>query len=101
MPPTTFALSSGAEIEVETSHPPAVAPGVDEASPLDRITSQDWGKALELVAELANDAVAKLRDKIQPCKEVAVEFGVGIGGKTGVILVEGSVNANLKVTLKW
>jgi hypothetical protein len=101
MPPITFVLPSGAEIDVETSHPPIATPGVVEASPLDKVTGQDWGGAMERVAELANEAVAKLRDKIQPCKEVAVEFGVAIGGKTGVILVEGTVNANLKVTLKW
>jgi hypothetical protein len=32
---------------------------------------------------------------------VSVEFGVSISGKTGIILVEGTAAANLKVTLKW
>jgi Trypsin-co-occurring domain 1 len=103
--PTKLILSSGVEIEVQTPYsqvPSSSAPGVDEAaSPLDKLTAQDWGGAMERVAELANESLARLRDKIQPCKEVAVEFGVSIGGKSGIILVEGTVNANLKVTLKW
>jgi len=101
MPQIPFALSSGVEIEVETSRSTVVAPGVDEASPLSKIAAQDWDGAMQLVADIANEAIATLRAKITPCREVAVEFGVSLGGKTGVILVEGTVNANLKVVLKW
>jgi hypothetical protein len=32
---------------------------------------------------------------------VSVEFGVNITGKTGIVLVEGTAAANLKVTVSW
>jgi hypothetical protein len=96
----TYKLPSGAEIEVQsTAVPPRT--GVDQASALDKATAGAWNEAMARVAELADQAIAKLEAVTKSCKEVAVEFGVGIGGKTGVILVEGTVNANLKVTLKW
>lgn len=98
---TTYRLSSGAEIEVQSSAAPPPRSGVDQASALDKMTTGAWNDAMEKVAELAGQAVAKLGEATKGCKEVAVEFGVSIGGKTGVILVEGTVSANLKVTLKW
>jgi hypothetical protein len=45
--------------------------------------------------------VEALRRAFSGVEEVTVEFGANISGKTGVILVEGSVAANLKVTVKW
>lgn len=97
---TTFKLPSGAEIEVQsTAVPPRT--GVDQASALDKATAGAWNEAMARVAELADQAVAKLAAATKGCKEASVEFGVSIGGKTGIILVEGTVNANLKVTLKW
>lgn len=98
---TTYKLPSGAEIEVQSTAAPAPRQGVDQASALDKMTAGAWDEAMARVAELADQAVAKLEAVTKSCKEVAVEFGVSIGGKTGIILVEGTVNANLKVTLKW
>jgi hypothetical protein len=98
---TTYKLPSGAEIEVQSTLAPPARQGVDQASALDKMTAGAWNEAMERVAELADQAIAKLEAVTKSCKEVAVEFGVSIGGKTGVILVEGTVNANLKVTLKW
>jgi len=95
----TYKLPSGAEIEVQSIAAPPQ--GVDQASALDKMTTGAWNEATARVAELADQAIAKLEAVTKSCKEVAVEFGVSIGGKTGVILVEGTVNANLKVTLKW
>jgi hypothetical protein len=46
-------------------------------------------------------AVDQLRKATASAKEVSVEFGVNISGKTGIVLVEGTVAANLKVVLKW
>lgn len=43
----------------------------------------------------------QLRKATASAKEVSVEFGVNISGKTGTVLVEGTVAANLKVVLKW
>ena len=101
MPLSTYKLESGAEIEIETRNPPVPRRGVEQAGALDRTTAAAWDQAMARVAELAEQAVAKLAEATKSCKEATVEFGVSIGGKTGVILVEGTVNANLKVTLKW
>ena len=101
MPTTTYKLPSGAEIEVQSSAAPPLRSGVDQASALDVVTAGAWSTAMEKVAELADQAVVALGAATKSCKEVAVEFGVSIGGKTGVVLVEGTVSANLKVTLKW
>ena len=83
---TTYKLSSGAEIEVEARTPPPRR-GVDQASALGRMTAAAWDEAMARVAELADQAVAKLAAATKGCKEAAVEFGVSIGGKTGIILV--------------
>lgn len=101
MPIAVYKLSSGAEIEVQSAIAPAPRSGVDQASALDKATAGAWDEAMTKIAELADQAVAKLGAVTKGCKEASVEFGVSIGGKTGIVLVEGTVNANLKVTLKW
>ena len=96
-----YKLRSGAEIEVESSVAQPHSSGVDQASALDRVTTGAWTEAMAKIAELADQAVASLSAATKDCREVAVEFGVKLGGKTGVVLVEGHASANLKVTLKW
>jgi hypothetical protein len=98
---TAVQLSTGAMIEIQSNYPFIGRPGVSEASPLERLAEQDWKGVMQRVAELANEAIASLREAIKPCKEVSIEFGISVGGKTGVILVEGTANANFKVSLKW
>jgi hypothetical protein len=60
-----------------------------------------WSDGLHMIAELAEQTVNQLKKATAGAKEVSVEFGVNISGKTGIILVEGTVAANLKVVLKW
>jgi hypothetical protein len=102
---TWFRLPSGAVVRVQSSlHPPpllADEAGVEQASGLQDKARDTWEEGVDLVRELAQGIVAKLREATAAAEEVAVEFGVNISGKTGVILVEGSVAANLKVTIKW
>jgi hypothetical protein len=105
VPPTKLILSPGIEIEVQTPYSQVSSSSTGEAegtaSPLNKLTVQDWGRAMERVGELSNEVLNRLRDKINPCNEVAVEFGISLGGNSRIILVEGTVNANFKVTLKW
>ena len=99
---TTFTLPSGAVVSVEsTREPPAVRGGVAEASAIDDRVSRAWSDGMRMVAELAEQALDQLRKATASAKEVSVEFGVNISGKTGIILVEGTVGANLKVNIKW
>ena len=99
---TTFTLPSGAMVSVESSRaPPATRGGVSEASGAMEKVAATWSDGMNMVAELAGQAVEQLRKATASAKEVSVEFGVNISGKTGIVLVEGSVAANLKVVLKW
>jgi Trypsin-co-occurring domain 1 len=101
MPQTPFTLPSGAVVVVESTRTPPVLRGVAEASAIDEKTTAAWSDGLRLIAELAEQTVNQLKKATAAAKEVSVEFGVNISGKTGIILVEGTVAANLKVTLKW
>jgi hypothetical protein len=99
---TTFILPSGALVSVESTRAPiASRAGVIEATGAGDKVATAWSEGINMVAELAEQAVEKLRNATASAKEVAVEFGVNISGKTGIVLVEGTVAANLKVTLKW
>jgi hypothetical protein len=99
---TTFTLPSGAVVSVESSRAPApTRGGVSEASGATDKAAVAWSEGINMVAELAEQAVAQLRQATTSAKEVSVEFGVNISGKTGIVLVEGTAAANLKVVLKW
>jgi hypothetical protein len=100
---TSFTLPSGAEVLVQSSlpAPPARKRGVAKASGAVGKARDTWAEGMELVEELARGVVDKLAAAAKAADEVAVEFGVTISGKTGVILVEGSAAANLKVTIKF
>ena len=102
---TPFRLPSGAVVRVQSSlHPPPLLAddaGVEQASGLEDRARETWEDGVDLVREMAQGIVAKLQEATAAAEEVAVEFGVNISGKTGVILVEGSVAANLKITIKW
>src|SRR5207244_1224751 len=98
---TTFTLPSGAVVTVESTRAPPARGGVAEASALDDQTTRAWSQGMEMVAEVAGQALDQLRKATASAKEVSVEFGVNISGKTGIILVEGTAGANLKVNIKW
>jgi hypothetical protein len=98
---TTFTLPSGAVVAVESSRAPVpTRGGVTEATATARVAVA-WSDGMNMVAEMAEQAVEQLRKATASAKEVSVEFGVNISGKTGIVLVEGTVAANLKVVLKW
>jgi hypothetical protein len=99
---TTFTLPSGAVVSVESSRAPmSTRGGVTEATGAADRVAVAWSDGINMVAELAEQAVEQLRKATAAAKEVSVEFGVNISGKTGIVLVEGSVAANMKVVLKW
>jgi hypothetical protein len=99
---TRFTLPSGAVVEVESSRTSVPKRGgVAEASGAADKIATAWSDGIAIVAEMAEQAVAQLRQATQSAKEVSVEFGVNISGKTGIVLVEGTVAANLKVVVKW
>ncbi len=95
---TVLTLPSGATVTVVSSAPAGRGPS--EVSTGDRAV-ETWSDGARLVAEVGGEVVAALQDAFRGVEEVTVEFGASISGKTGVILVEGSASANLKVVVKW
>jgi hypothetical protein len=100
MPFTNFTLPSGALVCVESNRAPAAAGPTEATGALGRVATT-WSDGMAMVAEMAEKAVEQLRRATSEAKEVSVEFGVSISGKSGIILVEGTAGANLKVVLKW
>ncbi len=102
MPYTDFSLPSGACLRIESTRAAAEPPpGIVEATGAADRAQATWEEGVRLVAEMSEQVIAQLRRATATTKEVTVEFGVSITGKTGIVLVEGTVAANLKVTLKW
>jgi hypothetical protein len=62
---------------------------------------QSFEQALEKVRPIAQAVLSKLRSVGEALDEVAVEFGLKLDGKWGVIVASGGVEANFKVALKW
>jgi len=99
---TRFTLASGATVYVESSRrgPPSAQGPAEASTPGERIGGT-WAQGAALVSEVGGEVVEAMRKAFTGVDEVTVEFGANISGKTGVILVEGSVAANLKVVVKW
>ena len=98
---TDFKLPSGAVVQVQLSLPPPGQGGIAEASGAADKAREAWTDGLELVREVAEGVMAQLKEATRQAERVSVEFGVNITGKTGIILVEGTAAANLKVTVSW
>lgn len=97
---TTFQLPSGI-VQVQSSLPPPGQGGLAEASGAAEKAREAWNEGLDLVREVAVGVMEQLKDATKQAEQVTVEFGVNISGKTGIVLVEGTVAANLKVTVSW
>jgi hypothetical protein len=99
---TTFTLPSGAIVSVETSHAPEpTQSGVGEASAATDKIAVAWSDGMKMVSEVVDQAIQQLRQVTAFAKEVSVELGINISSKGGIVLVEGTAAANLKIALKW
>ena len=91
----TFKFSNGTEIKVEAINLGGeTRVGVDDILDFDDVTN-----AIEAIAT----SITTTLDKVKP-KKASVEFGVKVGvesGKLTTLLVKGSGEANLKITLEW
>jgi hypothetical protein len=99
---TTFILPSGASVYVQSSQePPRQAYGTVPASAAEERMREAWGEGAKLVAEVGAGLIDALRIAFTGADEVTVEFGANITGKMGIVLVEGTAAANLKIIVKW
>jgi hypothetical protein len=103
MPPyTDFKLPRGGVVYVQSSfQEPDQEGGIVEASGADEKARKTWNDGLNLVSKVAEGVMTQLWKATQQAERVTVEFGLNFAGKTGVILVEGTAAANLKVTVSW
>jgi hypothetical protein len=62
---------------------------------------ETWSEGAKLIAEVGSGLVDQLRAAFAGVDEITAEFGANISSKMGVVLVEGTVAANLKITVKW
>jgi len=90
-----FKLPNGSVIRVQTT--------VD--GPLEKDVSTrlyDFPQAIDAIEGLAEAVFAKF-ETIKP-QSASVEFGLQVGAEAGqfmALLVKGTANANLKITLEW
>lgn len=91
----TLKFSNGTEIKVEAIDLGGeTRVGVDDILDFDDVTN-----AIEAIAT----SITTTLDKVKP-KKASIEFGVKVGvesGKLTTLLVKGSGEANLKITLEW
>lgn len=96
----TYTLPSGATIEVENlagSRRGAVdaspGRGKDEPLPIQQV--------LAPLGELVDVVFGHLKLAVRKPDKVTLELGAAFKGKTGLVIVSGEAQANLKVTLSW
>ena len=99
---TPFTLPSGATVYVQSSlASPGGGTGTTQASAVEDRMREAWTTGSALVGEIGGTVIDSLRHAFRGVEEATVEFGVNISGKGGIIIVEGSAAANLKVVVKW
>jgi hypothetical protein len=91
-----YEVGGGHQIEVEVSA--AEGEGATKIARTEEAVRQ-FTAAMEKVKEVADAAVTNL-SKAAP-EEIEVSFGIKLGGKTGLIIAEGSAEANLNIKLKF
>jgi hypothetical protein len=78
--------------------------------PDDLVLASEPGKVIIRAQVTLEEALAKLKPSLQKIidllkelspDQTAVEFGLKLGGETGVIVAKGTAEVNFKVTLSW
>jgi hypothetical protein len=74
------------------------------------LASSSSGKAVAVAARSLSASLERLEPVLQTLKDklaesapehFTVEFGVNLGGETGIILAKGTAEVNLKITMTW
>lgn len=89
-------------VEVDDADVPAPADGLALASRGGKIVATaavSLEEALDRFQPTVKAVVERLRG-VGP-DEVTVEFGIKLGGETGVMLAKGTAEVNFKVSLSW
>ncbi len=96
------------EYEIEDGKSVVVEIEVDEeelgpASLGDTIAKaqQSFEQALDAIGPIAGKLLTRLEEIPKKPDQIAVEFGLKLGSKVGVVIASGSSEANFKVSLTW
>lgn len=77
--------------------------GLTLASPKPGEAVAKAAHTLSASLEQLEPVLRTIREKLQAASpdEFAVEFGVKLGGETGLILAKGTAEVNMKITMTW
>lgn len=77
--------------------------GLMLASPDPGQAAAKAGQSLSASLEQLEPVLRTVKDKLAACapEHFSVEFGVKLGGETGIILAKGTAEVNLKITMTW
>ncbi|MGW2215198.1 CU044_2847 family protein [Nonomuraea sp. NPDC001684] len=95
-------LDDGGTVLVEVNERPG-----DEPLPAGRTRAavermpEALGAGLQRVQTFATDVLRRMRSCPEPPDVVAVEFGMKLTAKAGVVVAESTGEAHLKVTVEW
>jgi hypothetical protein len=96
-----FDLESGGRVAVESTNPVLAQKPQGQLAEIG-IADKTIDTLKDAIAPLRDVAVAVRDALISACPDATeVEFGVKIEGKGNIIITAGTVEANLKVTMKW
>jgi hypothetical protein len=93
---------SGASVLVETD-PEDIKGGLKLASPKPGQAAAKATQSLSASLEQLEPVLRTVKNKLAAAapEHFAVEFGVKLGGETGIILAKGTAEVNLKITMTW
>lgn len=75
-----------------------------------KLAAPQPGRAIAMATESLSESLQRLEPMLRTIKETlvaaapdefAVEFGIKLGGETGIILAKGTAEVNLKITMTW
>ena len=80
-----------------------IAGGLTLASPKPGQAAAIAAQSLSTSLEQLEPVLRTVKDKLAAAapEHFTVEFGVKIGGETGIILAKGTAEVNLKITMTW
>jgi hypothetical protein len=95
-------IEGGAVVLVESDQA-EIPGGLTLASPEPGQAAARAAQSLSASLEQLEPMLRTVRDKLVGAapKNFTVEFGVKLGGETGIILAKGTAEVNLKITMTW
>jgi hypothetical protein len=93
----------GSGLVLFEADPGDIAGGLTLASPAPGKAAASATRSLSASLEQLEPVLRTVKDKLAASapEHFTVEFGVKLGGETGIILAKGTAEVNLKITMRW